>query len=112
MNTITTITTMAMTATMRRAPPEMLPCWLIANIWLSAAGRRATMPAKMSRLMPLPTPRLVICSPSHIRNMVPPVRVAMVDTTKNGPGFNTRPWLACRPSAIADDWNSARITVR
>ena len=33
------------------------------------------MPAKMIRLMPLPTPRLVICSPSHMRNRVPPVSV-------------------------------------
>ena len=33
------------------------------------------MPAKMIRMMPLPTPRAVICSPSHIRNIVPPTRV-------------------------------------
>ena len=36
-----------------------------------AAGRPATMPAKMIREIPLPMPRSVICSPSHIRNMVP-----------------------------------------
>ena len=33
------------------------------------------MPAKMISEMPLPMPREVICSPSHIRNMVPPVSV-------------------------------------
>ena len=44
------------------------------------------MPAKMISEMPLPTPRLVICSPSHIRNMVPPTRVTMVEAMKNTPG--------------------------
>ena len=36
-----------------------------------AAGNPATIPAKMSREMPLPTPRSVICSPSHIMNTAP-----------------------------------------
>ena len=31
------------------------------------------MPAKMMNEMPLPTPRVVICSPSQIRNIVPAV---------------------------------------
>ncbi len=112
MNTIHTTTATAMTAISSREPEESAPCWLRDSIWLSAVGRRATMPAKISRLTPLPTPRLVICSPSHIRNMVPPVRVAMVETMKNGPGSNTRPCWLCRPKAMALDWNSARITVR
>ena len=43
-----------------------------------ACGRSATMPAKMISEMPLPMPRAVICSPSHIRNMVPPVSVITV----------------------------------
>ena len=33
------------------------------------------MPTKMISEMPLPMPRAVICSPSHIRNMVPPTSV-------------------------------------
>ncbi len=93
-------------------PPFIWPLWVSDSIWLSAGPRRATMPAKIRRLMPLPTPRLVICSPSHIRNMVPPVRVAMVETMKNGPGSNTRVFWLCRPKAIAPDWNSASTTVR
>ena len=36
------------------------------------------MPAKMMSEMPLPMPRAVICSPSHMRNMVPPSSVMMV----------------------------------
>ena len=40
-----------------------------------APGRPATMPARMIMEMPLPMPRSVICSPSHIRNRVPVVIV-------------------------------------
>jgi hypothetical protein len=36
--------------------------------------------------MPLPMPREVICSPSHIKNMVPPVSVMTVEIRKNQPG--------------------------
>ena len=42
---------------------------------LVASGMRATMPAMMMRLMPLPMPYSSICSPSHIRKMVPAVMV-------------------------------------
>ena len=38
-----------------------------------ALGRRATIPAMMISEMPLPIPRSVICSPIHIRNIVPAV---------------------------------------
>ena len=34
------------------------------------------MPAKISNDIPLPMPRSVICSPSHITNIVPVVRVS------------------------------------
>ena len=44
-----------------------------------ADGSRATMPARMIMEMPLPMPRSVICSPSHIRNMVPVVMVTVAD---------------------------------
>src|ERR1043166_121156 len=36
------------------------------------------MPAKINNDMPLPTPRSVICSPSHMMNALPVVRVSMV----------------------------------
>ena len=36
-------------------------------------GTRATMPAKMMKLMPLPMPRSVISSPIHITSTVPAV---------------------------------------
>ena len=64
-----------------------------------ALGRPATMPAKMMSEMPLPTPRAVICSPSHIRNMVPPTSVMTVEMRKNQPGVDDhRPDRAREPS--------------
>ena len=54
-----------------------------------AAGR-ATMPEKMISEMPLPTPRAVICSPSHIRKTVPPVSVITVVEAKEQPGIDHR----------------------
>ena len=82
------------------------------NSWKTAVGSRATMPAKMISETPLPTPRLVICSPSHIRNMVPPVSVTIVDRMKNGPGLSTAPWLDCKAMAMPADWKMASTTVR
>ena len=57
-------------------------------------------------------PREVICSPSHIRNMVPPVSVITVEMTKNSPGSWTMLPELCRPTAMPQDWNTARTTVR
>ena len=62
------------------------------------------MPAKMIKLVPLPTPREVICSPSHIRNIVPPTRVTTQDTRKNRPGSITaepnEPRMPSSPTAM------------
>ena len=55
------------------------------------------MPDMMISDVPLPTPRAVICSPSHIRNMVPPTSVTTVDMRKNGPGSTTTPGEPCSP---------------
>ena len=49
------------------------------------------MPTKMMSEMPLPMPRAVICSPNHIRNMVPPTSVMTQDAMKNAPGSVTSP---------------------
>ena len=45
------------------------------------------MPAKMISDMPLPTPRSVICSPSHMMKPVPVVSVSTVMKRKNQPGL-------------------------
>ena len=75
-----------------------------SRVWTSALGSAATMPAKMISEVPLPTPRAVICSPSHISSRVPPTRVTMVTKRKNRPGScTTGPidavWLS-RPTAM------------
>ena len=80
----TTITAKALIVNM--AKPDRAPCWVRVSICQIPLGRLATIPAKMIKDTPLPTPRLVICSPIHIRNMVPPVRVTIVETRKNIPG--------------------------
>ena len=54
-----------------------------------ACGSRATMPAMMISDTPLPMPRLVICSPIHIRNMVPPTRLTVPAISNSTPGWTT-----------------------
>ena len=54
---------------------ESAPVLPSSSVLTRALGSSATMPAKMISEMPLPTPRAVICSPSHIRKTVPPVKV-------------------------------------
>ena len=49
------------------------------------------MPAKMINEIPLPMPRSVICSPSHIRKIVPVVSVIIVVSVKPIPGSRTAP---------------------
>ena len=60
------------------------------------------MPAKMISEMPLPTPRLVICSPIHINSMVPPVSVITAPMRKKKPGWMTM-CLAARCSSPMRD---------
>ena len=50
-----------------------------------------TMPAKMMMEIPLPRPRSVTCSPSHIRNIVPVTNVVTVVNLNNSPGSMTSP---------------------
>ncbi len=47
------------------------------------------MPAMMISETPLPMPREVICSPSHIRNIVPPTRLITVVMRNSMPGSTT-----------------------
>ena len=99
------------TTTNRNSSGLICPVRVCDSICQSVMGRRATMPAKMIKEEPLPTPRLVICSPIH-RNRLPPVSVATVEITKPKPGVDTRPWLFCRPRAMPNDWMIASSTVR
>ena len=47
----------------------------------------------MSRLIPLPMPRSVICSPSHITKMAPTVSVTTMISREEKPGFGTAPGI-------------------
>ena len=61
-------------------------------------GRPTTMPVKISSDMPLPMPRSVICSPSHMMKAVPAVRVmthiGMNGAARNGDHVASRSWSA------------------
>ena len=65
------------------------PIWPVrnwSNVAITALGKLTTIPAKMMSDMPLPMPRSVICSPSHMMNMVPVVSVSMAPSRKLQPG--------------------------
>ena len=54
---------------------SVVPPWVenMSNAPCTALGRRARMPMVITSETPLPMPRSVICSPIHIRSMVPAV---------------------------------------
>ena len=52
-----------------------------SQAWMPA-GAEVRIEAKMSSEIPLPIPRLVICSPIHMRRVVPAVSVTMISTSR------------------------------
>ena len=100
MNTMKAMVATAITAKARMKNGDSAPVRPSSSSEASALGSPATMPAMMIRLMPLPTPRAVICSPSHIRNIVPPTSVITQVRRKNHPGSITAlPKLPCMLSS-------------
>ena len=81
--TTTTISTIS--STRRMSPIWPVRSW--SNVEITARGRPTTMPAKMMSDIPLPMPRSVICSPSHMMNVVPVVSVSTVISRKPQPGL-------------------------
>lgn len=64
---------------------------------------------EMMREIPLPTPCAVICSPSHMRKIVPAVSVIAMIRMFTGLGLR----IAClRPMDMPTAWKKARTTVR
>ena len=61
-------------------------------------GKRAMMPIKMMSEIPFPIPRSVICSPSHIMNIVPAVRNRTVLIVKANPWIS-KGTIGC-PSSV------------
>ena len=54
-----------------------------------ALGISATIPEKIINEIPLPIPLCVICSPNHIKKIVPATKVITVVNLKNIPGSIT-----------------------
>ena len=110
-------TTATIIATRRRAASRpSSPRRIISTVLIIPRGKPTTMPAKMSRLIPLPIPRSVICSPSHMMNAVPVVRVSTVMSLKAIPGCSTmwNCWLSVirsRYTAMPSDCTIESITV-
>ncbi len=89
MNTMNAITATAITMKPRMKIGLSAPVRPSSSRLAIACGALATMPEKMIRLVPLPMPRAVICSPSHIRNIVPPTSEITQVSRKNIPGSTT-----------------------
>ena len=76
----------------RMATPKTVCCptrmfWTVVRM---ADGNITTIPAKISNDIPLPIPRSVICSPSHMMKTVPAVIVRIVISVNANPGSFTR----------------------
>ena len=116
MNTTKATTSTAMTMKTTINTGDSAPVRPNSSRLAKACGKLATIPAKMIRLVPLPTPRDVICSPIHIRNMVPPTSVTTQESRKNRPGSTTAepncPRIPSSPMAMPYDCTSAISTVR
>ena len=71
-------------------------------------GNAATIPAKIIKDIPFPTPCAVICSPIHINNVVPAVNVIAIMSMFTGVGFSI---AACNPIDIPTACKNASTTV-
>ena len=69
---------------------EIAPVLPNSNVVTKALGISATIPAKIINEIPFPIPRCVICSPNHIKKIVPATIVVTVDILKNIPGLITK----------------------
>ncbi len=89
MKTTNAVTAIARTNNTRVANVCNSPVLTSSSVPPTAAGKPATIPAKMIIDIPLPIPRSVTCSPSHIKNMVPVTNVTAAVKIKLTPGFIT-----------------------
>ena len=61
--------------------------------WMVEGQTRSRIETAISRLMPLPMPRSVICSPSHMTNTAPAVSVVTMISRDENPGTGTAPGM-------------------
>ena len=72
---------------------------------------RSTIEKKMISDAPLPKPRSVICSPSHMTNIAPVVRTSTICSLNPNPGFTTAFSSEAVNSANPQPCTTARTTV-
>ncbi len=84
--TITTRTTTARAITRNARKPRGLipPLPRAPMVPMVEGSKRETIPAKISKEIPLPIPRSEMTSPSHISKILPPVITAITVTTAQG----------------------------
>ena len=71
----------------------------------------STIEKKMISEAPLPSPRSVICSPSHITNMAPQVRNSAIWALNQKPGIATAPGSDSVNNPKPQPWMMASTTV-
>ncbi len=98
---ITPTTTTTNNPMIAKSKAVMSPILALENMRTAASGIPVTMPAKMTSEIPLPMPRSVICSPSHMMNDVPVVNESMVSIRKPHPGSVTT-WPNCAYERLFD----------
>jgi hypothetical protein len=72
----------------------IFPSLAASNICPNADGKPETIPENISSDIPLPTPRSVICSPSHIIKIEPVTKVSVATKLKANPLSKASPWFA------------------
>ena len=82
------------------------------NDWKIDGHMRSTIEKKMISDAPLPRPRSVICSPSHMTKIAPVVRNSIICTVNHGPGRETAAGSDEVNRANPYAWISASTTVR
>ena len=78
---------------------EIAPVLPNSKVVTRALGISATIPEKIIKEIPLPIPLWVICSPNHIKKIVPATIVVTVEILKKIPGLMTRSAEDSNPTA-------------
>ena len=78
---------------------DIAPVLPNSKVVTKALGISATIPAKIINDIPFPIPLWVICSPSHIKKIVPATMVVTVEILKKAPGLITKSAEDSKPTA-------------
>ena len=78
---------------------EIAPVLPNSKVVTNALGISATIPENIIKEIPLPIPLCVICSPNHIKKIVPATIVVTVEILKKTPGLITKLAELSNPTA-------------